>query len=143
MIYYVPGTQWECSYYGWDLHLPFTLQMIEPWKCHGGNQRTPTATLPGASMRNSACGKGHEEGGLAYAKAGSSLRSPPGNSQASTPKTRVCLLYCFVVSPTPLTFRGLSPTTSVRKRVKLQLQLIKFLGVTSVLVHNRERHEMF
>ena len=27
-----------------------------------------------------------------YAKAGSSLRSPPGNSQASTPKTRVCLL---------------------------------------------------
>ena len=31
-------------------------------------------------------GKGHEEGGLAYAKAGSSLRSPPGNSRASTPK---------------------------------------------------------
>ena len=37
-------------------------------------------------------GKGHEEGGSAYAKAGSSLRSPPGNSQASTPKIRVCLL---------------------------------------------------
>ena len=33
----------------------------------------------------------------AYAKAGSSLRSPPGNSRASTPKTRVCLLsaLCF------------------------------------------------
>ena len=41
---------------------------------------------------SSACGKGHEEGGLAYAKAGSSLRSLPGNSRASTPKTRVCLL---------------------------------------------------
>jgi len=45
-----------------------------------------------ASVRHSARGKGHEEGGSAYAKAGSSLRSPPGNSQASTPKTRVCLL---------------------------------------------------
>jgi len=43
-------------------------------------------SLPGASLRNSACGKGHEEGGLAYEKAGSSLRSPPGNSRASTPK---------------------------------------------------------
>ena len=64
--------------------------------------------LPGASVRNSARGKGkgHEEGGLADAKAVSSLRSPPGNSQASTPKTRICLLYCFVLSPTPLTLRG-------------------------------------
>ena len=65
--------------------------------------------LPGASMRNSAHGKGHEEGGSAYAKAGSSLRSPPGNSRASTPKTRVCLLYCFVLSPTPLTLWGAVP----------------------------------
>ena len=46
---------------------------------------------------SSAHGKCHEEGGLAYAKAGSRLRSLPGNSRASTPKTRVCLLYalCF------------------------------------------------
>ena len=57
--------------------------------------------VPGASVRNSARGKGHKEGGSAYAKAGSSLRSPPGNSRAPTPKTRVCLLYCFVLSPTP------------------------------------------
>ena len=85
-------------------------------------------------MRNSTCGKGHKEGGLAYAKAGLSLRSPPGNSRAPTPKTRVCLLYCFVLSPTPLTLRGLSPTTISlsEKRVNLQLQLIKFLGVTRV-----------
>ena len=48
--------------------------------------------FPGASVRNSTRGKGHEEGGSPYAKAGSSLRSPPGNSRASTPKTRVCLL---------------------------------------------------
>ena len=67
------------------------------------------SSLPGASVRTSAHGKGHEEGGSAYAKAGSSLRSPPGNSRASTPKTRVCLLHCFVLSPTPLTLRGAVP----------------------------------
>ena len=63
----------------------------------------------GASVRNSTCGKGHEEGGSAYTKVGSSLRSPPGNSQAPTPKIRVCLLYCFVLSPTPLTLWGAVP----------------------------------
>ena len=41
------------------------------------------ALLLGASSARS---KGYEEGGLAYAKAGSSLRSLPGNSRASTPK---------------------------------------------------------
>ena len=88
------------------------------------------STVLGASVRNSAHGKGHEEGGSAYPKVRSSLRSPPGNSRTSTPKTRVCLLYCFVLSPTPLTLRGLSPTTSLWKRVNLQLQLIKLLGMT-------------
>ena len=50
---------------------------------------------------SSAHGKGHEEGGLTYAKAGSSLRSPPGCSRTSPPqkKTGVCLLYCFMLSP--------------------------------------------
>jgi len=33
----------------------------------------------GAGVRHSAHDKGHEEGGSTYAKAGSSLRSPPGN----------------------------------------------------------------
>ena len=33
--------------------------------------------MPGASVRNSGLGKGHEEGGSAYTKAGSSLRKPP------------------------------------------------------------------
>ena len=50
------------------------------------NSSTGSLSLPGASVRNSSHGKGHEEGGSAYAKAGSSLRSPPGNSRASTPK---------------------------------------------------------
>ena len=96
-----------------------------------GAAKSPT--LLGASLRNSARGKGHEEGGLAYAKAGSSLRSPPGNSRASTPKTRVCLFYCFMLSLTLLTFHGAVPHhLSLWERVNLQLQLIKFLGVTRV-----------
>ena len=64
--------------------------------------------LPGASERYSTRDKCHEERVSAYAKAGSSLGSPPGYSRASTPqKTRVCLLYCFVLSP--LTLRGAVP----------------------------------
>ena len=85
--------------------------------------------MPGAS---STCGKGHEEGGLAYEKVGLSLRSPPGNSWASTPKTRVCLPSALCSHLHLWLYRGLSPTTSLWKRVMLQLQLIKFLGVTRV-----------
>ena len=59
-------------------------------------------------MRHSARDKGHEEGGSTYAKAGSSLRSPPGNPLASTPITGACLLYYFVLSPTP-DFMGVCP----------------------------------
>ena len=43
-------------------------------------------SLPGASKRHSTRDKDHEEGSSAYTKAGSSLRSPPGYSLASTPK---------------------------------------------------------
>ena len=49
-------------------------------------------------------------------------------SQTSTPQTRVCLLYCFMLSPTSLTLRGLSPTTSLGEGVNLQLQSIKIPG---------------
>ena len=50
--------------------------------------------------RHSTLDKGHEEGGSAYANAGSSLRSPPGYLEHLPPKkTRVCLLYCFLLSP--------------------------------------------
>ena len=87
-----------------------------------------TGRLQGAGRRTSAHGKGHEEGSSTYAKAGSSLRSPPGNSRASTLITRACLLYYFVLSPTPLTLRGLSPTTSIREGVNLELQLIIIPG---------------
>ena len=73
-----------------------------PWGCRVGHDLVtkqhdcqmpklvllPTyhAFLPGASVRNSACGKGHEEGGSAYAKAGSSLRSPAGILEHLPPK---------------------------------------------------------
>ena len=73
--------------------------------------------LPGAGERHSTRDKGHEEGGSAYAKAGSSLGSAPGYSRASTPqKTRVFLLYCFVLSP--LTLLGAVPHHHLTLSVK-------------------------
>ena len=85
--------------------------------------------VPGADVRTSTHGKGHEEGGSTYAKVGSSLRSPPGYSRASTPKNQSLptLLLCDLTSdfsggcPPP-------PSRSLCQRVNLQLQLIKFLG---------------
>ena len=74
------------------------------------------STLLGAGVRHSAHGKGHEEGGSTYAKAGSSLRSPPGNPRASTPITRACLLYYFVLPPTPLTLQGAVPHHLFQRR---------------------------
>ena len=73
------------------------------------NSSTGILSLPGASVRSSTHDKGHEEGGSAYAKAGSSLRSPPGNSQASTPQNQSLPTFCFVLSPTPLTLLGAVP----------------------------------
>ena len=81
------------------------LKKIEIRSSIFSNHNTATR-LRGAGGRTSAHGKGHEERGSTYAKAGSSLRSPPGNSRALTPITRACLLYYFVFSPTPLTLRG-------------------------------------
>ena len=75
-------------------------------------------TLPGASVRNSAHGKGHEEGGFGIRKGGIKPQETPC-SQASTPKTRVYLLYCFMLSPTPLTLWGAVPHLFSQKRSKL------------------------
>ena len=58
-------------------------------------------------MRNSVCGKGHEEGGFSIRKGGIEPQETPC-SRASTCKTRV-LLYCFMLSPTPLTLQGALP----------------------------------
>ena len=87
--------------------------------------------MPGASVRNSARGKGHEEGGSAYAKAGLSLRRPttPPGSRSSTPKTRVCLLYCVMLSTYSSDInRGLSPHHLFLEKVNLELLDNKFPG---------------
>ena len=63
------------------------------------SSRIPDPSLPGAS---SACGKGHEEGGLAYSKVGWKFSSIyPQNQSLPT--------FCFVLSPTPLTLQGAVP----------------------------------
>ena len=78
-------------------------------------------SLPRASVRNSARGKGHEEGGSAYAKVGSSLRRPPVPEHLP-PKTRVCLLYCVMLSPCSSDInRGLSPHHLFLEKVNLEL----------------------
>ena len=80
--------------------------------------------------RPSTLDKGHEEGGSAYANAGSSLRSPPGYSRASPPpKNQSLLLYCFVLLP--LVSLGAVPHhhLALSQSVNLQLQFIKFLVI--------------
>ena len=80
------------------------------------SKRTQTAPCR-EPVRHSTRDKGHEEGASTYAKVGSSLRSPPRYSRASTPqKTRVCLLYCFVLSP--LTLLGAVPHHHLALSVK-------------------------
>ena len=87
-------------------------------------------TLPGAGERHSTHDKGHEEGGSAYAKAGSSLGSAPDILEHLPPQKNQSLptlLLCALTSdftggcPPP-------PSHSLCQRVNLQLQLIKFLG---------------
>ena len=102
----------------------FTASSFSIW-----NSSTGILSLPGASVRNSARGKGHEEGGSAYAKAGSSLRNPPGSSRASTPKPESAYFLLCALTYTS-DFAGACPPLPLsEKRVNLQLQLIKFLGV--------------
>ena len=80
------------------------------WTCSVDSDCPEIASLPGASERHSTRDKGHEEGGWAYAKAGSSLRSPPGYSRASTPKKPQSAYFIALCSHLWL-YWGLSPTT--------------------------------
>ena len=64
--------------------------------------------LPGASVRNPAHGKGHEEGSPTKGTGVIWLPGfPLGFPEHLPPKTRVCLPYCIVLS-TLLTFSGKS-----------------------------------
>ena len=58
-------------------------------------------------MRNSALGKGHEEGGSALRKGEIEPQETPVPEHL-LPKPE-CLLYCFMLSPIPLTLRGADP----------------------------------
>ena len=61
---------WSC-----EGPLGIALQSVpDPWSSSGSEAGT---SVPAASIRNSASGKGHGEGGAAYTKARSSLRKPP------------------------------------------------------------------
>ena len=59
-----------------------------------------TTAQPGAGERHSTCDKGHEEGGSAYAKVGSSLRSPLDILEHLPPKNQSLptLLLCALTS---------------------------------------------
>ena len=127
--YFPSSFQWKRKYF-WDHQSDkvWNFWRENPQKCRATTKtviprianlsklafNVPTCWEP---VRHSTRDKGHEEGGSAYAKAGLSLRSPPGYSRASTPqKTRVCLLYCFVLSP--LTLLGAVPHQHLALSVK-------------------------
>ena len=120
------GTQW-CT----NLWSPLFWDVVSEWhhlrgwtvlKCGCTSQNPGFSHLPSLLQNiklrgaSSAPGKGLEDGGLAYAKAGSGLRSLPGNSRASTPKTRVCLLSALCFHLHLWLYGGLSPTTSLWKK---------------------------
>ena len=107
----------------------FTASSFRIW-----NSSTGSLSLPEASMRNSACGKGHEEGGSAYVKAGSSLRNPPANSRASTPKPESAYFLLCALTYTSDFTGGCPPLPLSEKRVSLQLQLI-IPGCDSVSIY--------
>ena len=69
----------------------------------------------GASVKNSACGKGHEEGGSAYAKAGSTQESP-WKFSSIYPQNQNLPTFCFVLSP--LTLLGAVPYDHLALSVK-------------------------
>ena len=66
-----------------------------------------------AGSRSSTHDKGHEEGGLAYAKAGSSLRSPPGILEHLPPKPESAYFLLCALTYTSDFMGGLSPITSL------------------------------
>ena len=78
-------------------------------------------------MRNSALGKGHEEGGSAYAKVGSSLRRTPV-LEYLPPKPESAYFTALCSHLHLWLYGALSPTTSLREGVNLELQLIKIPG---------------
>ena len=82
--------------------------------------------MSGTSVRNSACSKGHEEGGSAYAKAGLSLRRPPVPEHLPPNQSLPTLLFYALTYTSD--FTGGCPPSPLGEGVNLQLQLIKIPG---------------
>ena len=82
-----------------------------------------SGTVPGASMRNPARGKGREEGSLTKRKGVIRLQGLPLEFPEHPPtKTRVCLLYCVMLSTYSSDInRGLSPHHLFLEKVNLEL----------------------
>ena len=97
---------------------------LQTQKCMQKMSWVDRSTSPGASVRNSAHGKGHEEWGFGICKGRIESQETP-RSRASTPKTRVYLLYCFMLSPTPLTLWGAVPHRFSWRRSKLAVPVNK------------------
>ena len=69
---------------------------------------------------------------LGTRKGGIEPQESPWKFSSIYPPNQSLPTFCFVLSPTPLTLRGGVPhylSLKKKKRVNLQLQLIKFLGV--------------
>ena len=93
----------------------------------------------GASVRNPARGKGHEEGSLIECKGVIRLQGFPLEfPEHPPPKTRVCLLYCVMLSTYSSDInRGLSPHHPFLEKVNLELLDNKSPGHnTSVSIQN-------
>ena len=96
------------------------------------NQKT--LSLPARSQREELCPWQRWWGRrLGICKGGIEPQESPWKFSSIYPQNQSVPTFCFVLSLTPWLYGGLSPTTSLWKRVSLQLQLIKFLGVTRVL----------
>ena len=79
-------------------------------------------------MRNSAHGKGHEEGGFGIHKGGIKPQDRPPFPEHLPPKPE-SVHFTVLCSHLHLSlYGGLSPITSLREGVNLQLQLIKIPG---------------
>ena len=79
--------------------------------------------MPGASVRNPAHGKGHEEGSLTKRKDVIRLQGFPLEfPEHLPPKNRVCLLYCVMLSTYSSDInRGLSPHHLFLEKFNLEL----------------------
>ena len=63
-------------------------------------------------------------------KGGIEPQESPRKVSSIYPQNKSLSTFCFVLPPTPLTLCGAVPHyLSLKKRVNLQFQLIKFLGV--------------